>query len=118
MCVPRVHSAIKSNSLPVLYLRYTVRLNEKRQSCVPKVHSACVLGVHSQNDFMKFYLTNLEGCATIMGKGVVVLQYVYGVSREGYVACEGLVEIVPDLTKKFLDLVITKKPFIFAHRNQ
>jgi hypothetical protein len=44
-----------------------------------------------------------------MGKGVVVLQYVYGVSREGYVACEGLVEIVPDLTKKFLDLVITKK---------
>lgn len=36
------------------------------------------------------------------------MQYVYGVSREGYVACEGTAERVPDLTKTFVDLIVTK----------
>ena len=37
------------------------------------------------------------------------LEYVYGVRQKGYVACEGLVEVVPDLTKTFCDLAITDR---------
>ena len=37
------------------------------------------------------------------------VQYVYGMRRSGYVACEGLVDVVPDLTNTFSDLAITKE---------
>lgn len=36
------------------------------------------------------------------------MQYVYGVSREGHVCCESVSERVPDLTKTFVDLIVTK----------
>jgi hypothetical protein len=44
-----------------------------------------------------------------MGKGGIFMQYVYGVSQKGTVACEGISERVPDLTKTFVDLIVTKK---------
>ena len=37
------------------------------------------------------------------------MQYVYGMRRSGYVVCEGLVDVVPDLTKTYSDLAIMKE---------
>lgn len=42
------------------------------------------------------------------------MQYVYGMSQEGYLACEGFVEKLPDLSGQYCDLAVFKRRLSLA----
>lgn len=44
----------------------------------------------------------------------VEVQYVYGMSQEGYVSCEGFVEKLPDLSGQYCDLAVFKRRLSLA----